>query len=149
MSLAGNTFMRQDMQDYAALVFDFGPILSATSGQLPSDAQITFTKMAVAPECLDELPYRFPGYLTEEELRPVVVITNKTAYVDQVQDSDEEPKYTAAAVVWSIFFVLLLISVPAVFYVVRNVRKTLGVENQDLKKLEDRIKAKRGKLEEN
>jgi uncharacterized membrane protein (DUF106 family) len=90
-----------------------------------------------------------PGTLSEEELTPIIIIRNVTQFVDSVQDSDEKPKYTAAAVVWSIFFVILLLAIPTAFYLNYNARKTFAIENSDMKRQQERVKEKRGKLEEN
>lgn len=80
---------------------------------------------------------------------PEVVYVDKTQYKETVEDEDEKSEYTTAAVVWSIFFVILLLLVPATCFMFFKTRKQVGVENEDLKKLEERVAVKRGKLGEN
>ncbi len=83
------------------------------------------SSIGLTTDCIDEPAYQFPGQLTEEEMKPVVVIKDKTVYVNVVEDADEESKYTASAVVWAIFFVILVLLVPAIFYLFCKNRKVL------------------------
>ncbi|TNV83528.1 hypothetical protein FGO68_gene15349 [Halteria grandinella] len=143
---------RLDMQSgYAALVLDFSPLVQSTSlNALPSDIQATLSKLTLATtQCLNEEAFRFPGQLTDEEMVPEVVYVDKVQYKETVEDEEEKQEYTTAAVVWSIFFVILLLLVPATCYMFLKTRKQVGVENEDLKKLEERVAIKRGKLGEN
>jgi len=136
---------------YAALVLDFSPLVQSTSlNALPSDIQAILTKLTLATtQCLNEEAYRFPGQLSDEEMTPEVVYVDKTQYKETVEDEDEKSEYTTAAVVWSIFFVILLLLVPATCFMFIKTRKQVGIENEDLKKLEERVALKRGKLGEN
>lgn len=130
VSLQDNTLMKQDMQNFTALVIDFTPVLSAyNASDIPADASITFTSIGLTTTCIDEAPFRFPGQFTEEEMKPVYVVINKTEMVDVVQDSEEEPAYTTAATVWAIFFVLLLLLAAATFYLFFKNRKLLVLES--------------------
>jgi len=142
--------MLQDMQNgFAALVFDFTASNSSLTA-VPSDFQITLTKLNLSPSsCISEAAYRFPGQLTDEELIPGVVYVNRTEMTEIVTDEDDKSTYTSAAIVWSIFFVILLLLVPASCYMFLKTRKQVGVEHEDLLKLEERVALKRGKLGEN
>jgi nitric oxide reductase large subunit len=80
---------------------------------------------------------------------PEVVYVNKTMYKEEVADEDDKTEYTSAAIVWSIFFVILLLLVPASCFMFIKTRKQVVIENADLKKLEEKVALKRGKLGEN